>query len=162
MLGGDPALPPVQESLPLRPGDRESHYDERPQELLSHSCAAALPLPRGHLGHWTWTERIPIGGTHKREEGAAGIGQASPVLRSHKGALLPRSRSRLSPAEKRLAPHLLRTSEEPLADAHGLVYEPSIELRLSERGRRSLRRAIPVGERAGPAGKLNDASVFAS
>lgn len=50
----------------------------------------------------------------------------------------------------------------PPIDAQGLVDEPSNNLRLSERGGRSLGRAIPAGERVGPAGKLVDANAFAS
>src|ERR1700739_2083836 len=93
----DRAPGPFRGFLLLRPAHLESHCDEPPQELSSHSYAAALPPPGGHLGHWMQTERIPLGATHKRAEGGAKIGQSPPLLRNHPGALLPRSKSRWLP-----------------------------------------------------------------
>src|SRR5215467_605080 len=162
MLREVPRPQPFQECLPVSPDLRESRCAALPQEFLNRSCAAVLPPLLDHLGRCMKTGWIPLEATHKQEEGGGGIGQASPSQRSHKDAPLPHSRSQSSLGGKRLAPHLPRTSEQRPADAHEPVYEPSNSSRLSERGRRSLGRAIPAGERNGPAGKLIDASVFAS
>src|ERR1700739_5179507 len=89
----DRAPGPFRGFLLLRPAHLESHCDEPPQKLSSHSYAAALPPPGGHLGHWMQTERIPIGATHKRAEGGAKIGQSPTLLLNHNTTLLPSPQS---------------------------------------------------------------------